>query len=159
MAVYTASGAKLSIGSSVAPATLNRAGYETDSSYVEVGEIEDMGEFGDEASSVTFAAIGDGRVRKSKGARDAGTMELVIGFDSQDTGQASLRDAEATTFNYNFKVELADAPNATQTNSIFYFRGLVMSQRIAIGTNDNIMRMNVTVGVNTPLVEVAPEAV
>ena len=156
MTVQTTSGAKFYIGSSVAPGTLNQAGYEADSSYVLVGEIEDLGELGDEASAVTFAAIGDGRIRKAKGARDAGTMELVIGADPLDTGQDALRDAEETIFNYNFKVEIPDAPDATYSNGFRYFRGLVMSQREAYGTNDNIMRMNVTIGVNTPVVRVDP---
>lgn len=156
MAVQTTSGAKFYIGSSVAPATLDQAGYELDSSYVLVGEIEDLGELGDESSAVTFAAIGDGRIRKAKGARDAGQMDLVIGSDPLDAGQEALRDAEETNFNYNFKVEVPNAPDATYSNGFRYFRGLVMSQREAYGTNDNIMRMNVSIGVNTPVVYVDP---
>ena len=159
MTVQTTSGAKFYIGSSAAPATLDQAGYETDSSYVLVGEIEDLGELGDESSAVTFAAIGDGRIRKAKGARDAGQMDLVIGVDPLDAGQDALRAAEATNFNYNFKVELPLAPDETYSQGYRYFRGLVMSQREAYGTNDNIMRMNVSIGVNTAVVYVNPTVI
>ena len=159
MGINTTSGAKVWIGSSVRPATLDQAGYEADSSYVLIGMMEDMGELGDEASSVTAAVIGDGRIRKGKGARDSGTMELVLFADPEDLGQDALYDAEATNFDYNFKIELPNAPDETQSNGMRYFRGLVMSAREGYGTNDNYMRLNVSIGVNTPVVRVKPAVI
>ncbi|EPM82047.1 hypothetical protein A260_28286, partial [Pseudomonas syringae pv. actinidiae ICMP 19068] len=58
--------------------------------YVDVGEIEDLGEFGDTFSSVTFTSLKDGRVRKYKGTADAGDMTLTVGLDNGDAGQKAV---------------------------------------------------------------------
>jgi hypothetical protein len=150
MTVKTASGSKFYIGTTAAASNLSQ--YESDT-YVEVGEVEDMGQFGDTSSSVTFAAIGDGRIRKSKGARDAGTLPLVVGRDPADTGQAALEAAEATNFDYNFKVVHADAINEMWSDTVEYFRGLVMSKTTNVGTNDNIVRKTFNIGINTAILD------
>lgn len=158
MTVRTTSGAQFWIGTTMVPAQFDQESFELDS-YTLVGEIEDLGELGDESSAVTFAAIGDGRIRKAKGARDAGTMDLVIGADPLDDGQDALVAAEGTNFDYNFKIEVPDAPNETYSPGMRYFRGLVMSSREAFGTNDNIMRLNVSIGVNTAVLKVSPAVI
>lgn len=150
MTINTASGSKLYIGTTAAASTLSQ--FEADT-YILVGEVENLGEFGDQSSEVTFAAIGDGRVRRSKGARDAGTMSVVVGRDPNDVGQAAMEAAEATNFNYNFKVVHADAVSEEWTDTIEYFRGLVMSKRTNVGTNDNVVRRTFNVGINTAIVE------
>ena len=57
-----------------------------------------------------------------------------------DAGQRQLIAAEATNDNYAFKIELPDGPPTPGTNTFQYFRGLVMSKELRLGTNDNIMR-------------------
>ena len=52
-----------------------------------------VGEFGDQSNDVTFAAIGDSRVRHAKGARDAGTLSLTCAHDPLDAGQAAMEAA------------------------------------------------------------------
>jgi len=42
---------------------------------------------------------------------------------------------------------------ATGTAEIQYFRGLVMSKGLRLGTNDNIMRRVFNIGVNTAITE------
>lgn len=147
MPVNTAAGATLSIGTKT-PAT-DAASYEADT-FVEVGEIENLGEFGDQVSAATFTALADRRVRKLKGTYDAGDLALVIGFDSDDAGQTALNDAlkDSGSEDYNFKVELEDG-------DIFYFAGKVMSRRIATGGADDIVKANVSIAINTEVVEVA----
>jgi hypothetical protein len=51
--------------------------------------VESVGEYGDQSNAVNFEALGDGRVRHSKGARDAGTLAIVCGHDPTDVGQAA----------------------------------------------------------------------
>jgi hypothetical protein len=150
MTINTASGSKVYIGTTASASTLTQ--FEADT-YILVGEVENLGEFGDQSSEVTFAAIGDGRVRRSKGARDAGTMSVVVGRDPNDAGQAAMEAAEATNFNYNFKVVHADAINENWSDTIEYFRGLVMSKRTNVGTNDNVVRRTFNVGINTAIIE------
>ncbi|MCX8282481.1 phage tail tube protein [Phyllobacterium sp. 0TCS1.6C] len=157
MAITTATGAKYFIGGTTA------IDYTTDATaiadfealtWVEVKEVEDGGEFGDESSDVTFQSLGDGRVRHLKGARDAGTIALVVGDDPLDPGQIAMRAAEKTKFQYNFKVEYEDAPSAQYENSVDYFRGLVMSGRKNVGTGDNVLRRTFNIGISTEILTV-----
>lgn len=149
--IKTASGTKISI-SSVSVASSIDTNPEFDAlTWIEIGLVENAGEFGDESAAVTGAALGDGRIRKAKGARDAGTESIVCFHDPQDAGQLAAIAAEATSVNYGFKVEVPDAPTTNWSNTIYYYRGLVMSQRLNVGTNDNIMRRTFNVGVNSPV--------
>lgn len=148
--VITASGSRMYIGGNAATSDLDTlAEFEAITVWTEIGLIESMGEFGDEANEVTFAALGDARIRKSKGARDAGTMEVVVGHDPLDTGQLAVELAEQTNNNYPFKVTIPDAPSDAYQDSVYYFRGLVMSRRLNVGTNDNIVRKTYNVAVNS----------
>jgi hypothetical protein len=157
MTITTATGAKYYIGGTTA------IDYTTDAgaiaafealTWVEIKEVEDGGEFGDESADVTFQSLGDGRVRHLKGARDAGTIALVVGDDPLDPGQIAVRAAEKTKFQYNIKVEYEDAPSALYENSVDYFRGLVMSARKNVGTGDNVLRRTFSIGISTKILTV-----
>lgn len=152
--IQTTSGARFFISnSSITSSVDTLAEFEATSQWIEVGLIEDLGEIGDESSAVTGAAIGDGRIRKAKGARDAGTMSIVCFHDPIDTGQLAVITAEGTNNNYGFKIILPDSPSGAYSDTIQYFRGLVMSKRLRLGTNDNIMRRVFMVGVNSQVYE------
>lgn len=160
MAITTATGAKYFIGGTTAIDYTTDAGAIEDFealTWVEIKEVEDGGEIGDESADVTFQSLSDSRVRHLKGARDAGTLALVVGDDPLDLGQQALRAAEKTKFLYNFKVEYEDAPDASYSNSVDYFRGLVMSARKNIGTGDNVLRRTFNIGINTEILTVEPD--
>lgn len=152
--IVTANGTRYYIGPASGASTNydTLAEFEAVTVWTEVGLIENLGEFGDEASAVTGAALGDGRIRKAKGARDAGTKSVVVFHDPTDAGQAAMETAEATNDNYVFKVVLPDGP-AGYSDTIQYYRGLVMSRRLNVGTNDNILRVTFNVGVNSEIFE------
>lgn len=149
----TAAGCRFFIGPKGAPANL--AAYEA-LTWTEVGEIEDLGEFGDTFSSVTFTSLADGRVRKYKGTADAGDMTLTLGFDSGDAGQQAIATAhkDRGKGDYPIKIALNDAPAAGDPTT-FYFRGKVMDNKVAPGNADNVVRRNVTIGINSDILEVA----
>ena len=92
---------------------------------------------------INFSNIGDGYVRKLKGTIDSGKVELVTARDKSDAGQTALRAAAATWNNYNFKVELNDAPvgsSGTGTPTTFYFSGPVLSAKLTLGTADDVVK-------------------
>lgn len=146
MSVNTAAGSRFSIGTTT-PAT-DEAAYEADT-WVEVGEIENLGEFGDQVSAATFTALANRRVRKFKGTYDAGDMELVLGLDTGDEGQTALNEAlkDGKSHDYNFKVELEDG-------DIFYFSGKVMSRRITPGSAEDVVKANVSIAINSAVLEI-----
>jgi hypothetical protein len=158
MAISTTGGSGLYIGGTTAidftTDTAALDAFEAITGWVKVGEIEDLGEIGDSSADVTFSALGDNRVRHLKGARDAGTMTVVTGADPADVGQQALRAAEKTKFNYNFKIVYEDAPDEGSTDSVDYFRALVISARKNNGTADNVARRTFALGINSPVITV-----
>lgn len=153
----TAAGCRLSLGAKTGANT--EADYKKDT-YVEIGEIEDLGEFGDTFSSVTFTSLRDGRVRKYKGTADAGDLTMTVGLDNGDAGQKALKTAhkDRSKGDYNIKVTLNDG-DATATPVVlpttFYFRVKVMNNTVAPGAADNVVRRNVTMGINSDIIEIA----
>src|SRR5690349_44957 len=110
MAITTASGSKVYIGPTRTSATDTLAEFKALTPWVLIGEVESLGEFGDQANDISFSAVGDARVRHLKGARDAGTLALTCGRDPLDAGQVALRAAQKTKYEYAFKIVAADAP-------------------------------------------------
>jgi hypothetical protein len=133
--------------------------FEGITDWVEVEEVEDYGELGDTAEEITFTAVGNRRVRKVKGPKNAGTQAIVVGRDPLDDGQEVFLAAEGTDFNYAIKHELADARTPTHTDSVLYYAGLVMSKPINLGNVSNVVRRTFNVGINTAVFEVKSELV
>lgn len=159
--VYTASGTKYYIGPAAAKTVDTLAEFialDTGGAFKEIGLVEDGGEYGDSAALITFAALGDARIRASKGARDAGELPLIVGDDPTDEGQIALVAAEATNLNYAFKVVSPNRLNPTGTDEIEYFRVLVSGKRKRVGTNDNIVRRTFTAKINSAIYSQAPTA-
>ena len=159
MAVNTASGWVIAIGPAAVDSVDTIAEFEALTPYVDIGEVETLGEFGDESADVTFAALNDARVRHLKGARDAGNLALTVGRDPLDLGQVALKAAEKTNFNYAFRVTALDAPSGDYTNSVAYFRGMVRSARDNVGENDNVVRTTFNIGISSEIYEELSEEI
>jgi len=152
----TAAGCRLAIGGKTGADSETE--YKADT-YVQVGEIEDLGEFGDTFSAVNFTALSDGRVRKYKGTADAGNMTLTVGLDSGDAGQKAVAVAhkDRSKGNYNVKVTLNDGDPDAPTPILpttFYFGVKVMNNTVAPGAADNVVRRNMTFAMNTDINEI-----
>lgn len=160
--VGTASGTRLYIGTTAIPANINDlsdaqalAEFTADS-YIEVGEVEDLGEYGDQSEDVTFASLADSRTRHFKGTRDAGTAAITVGYDITDEGQIALVAAEAQPLDYNFKIVNNDKLTLGGEGSVDYFYGKVMSKRKNVGNVNNVVRGNYAVGINSRIVTQEP---
>ncbi len=151
MTISAASGSTISLGTTTAAENLSQ--FLTDS-YTDVGEVEDLGEFGDEAELVTFASLSNSRMQKLKGVRDAGNMALVCGADDSDAGQDALVVAEASPLDFNIKVVLNDALTISGTPSEHYFRAKVMSKRTGVGAANNVVRRTFTLAINSEIISV-----
>jgi hypothetical protein len=158
MTVNAAAGTKVFIGTTAIPPNMSDlddpsalAIFQADS-YIEVGEVEDAGEYGDEASDVTFESLSDGRTRHLKGTKDAGVMPLVVGDDPEDEGQIALVAAELSPLDFNFKVVLNNALSLGGTGQVDYFYGKVMSKRQVVGTVNNVVRKRFGIGINSRIV-------
>lgn len=150
MAVKTAAGTKVFIGPKGTYA--NIAAYEAIATWVEVGEVESIGDFGDTVGAATFTALGNRRVRKFKTTYDAGTMTITVGDDSTNAGQEDLEDALYDDGDYPFKIVYNDQITAVTGNgTTLYFQGKVMSGTRSVGDVENIIRRSYDVGINTEI--------
>lgn len=162
MAVNTAAGSTFSIGpQGTYASTVDWSKSESDIIdafealvWTEVGEVEDLGEFGDEASEITFAALANRRVQKFKGTFDAGTVTVQAGSDPADAGQLAMIAAFASDLDFPFRVTLNDQLTLNGDPTTLYFGGKVMSKRRNVGNVENIVRQNFPVGINTEIIEV-----
>ena len=116
----------------------------------EIGLVTNFGEFGRVFTNVPFQSIGEGRTYKLKGGYDDGQLQLTIGQDLSDTGQAALKAyAEASDQNtYPFKLTLVGADASYDT---IYFGAKVMSFRTTLGGLNEVIRAMVTLEINTTI--------
>ena len=94
--------------------------------------------------------------RKAKGVRDAGNLALTVARDPSDAGQGALIAAEGTNNKFAFKVTYPDRVTPTGTDSIDYFRALVMSKRNNVGNADNVIRRSFELGIDSAIISVDP---
>lgn len=152
--IYATAGASIAIGQVLdAKTTAFVLGDFAAISWTDIGWAENLGAFGDKANEITFDSIDKQRTQKLKGTRNAGAMACVFGIDYEDDGQAALRAAEATSFNYAFKVTFNDAPSGG-TPSERYFIALVMSAEEALDTANSVMKLNASLSINSNIVSV-----
>jgi hypothetical protein len=124
--------------------------------YSEVGEVEEVPQFGDVATVIRASVLNDARVKKAVGTKDGQEMTIPYLFDPADTGQADLRDAGVSDTEYAFKVELDDAGSGSPSNpTTFYWRGKLYGEPVVIGTADNFVRMQAMVTNTTTALYVA----
>lgn len=160
----TTAGGKFYIGGVKEPSSTDfvLADFESVSpaiSWTEVDGLINLGSFGDAAEVVTTQLINRGRDFKQKGTRNAGTMTLQFALMKGDAGQAAVLAAELTEGNYAIKVEINDKAaspaSPAPTNSLRYFSGLIAQAREVYDTANSIMRLDVTVEINSNIVKKA----
>ena len=152
---YGASGTKVYIAPSVTSEPADATAYGA-LTWTEIGDVESVGQYGDEAQVLTASTLQDARVFKAKGPRDAGSLSLTVLDRPDDTGQIALIAAEATSFSYPFKVVLPNRITTGGTDQIEYFIGLVTSKRLDVGDSGNIVKRAFSVAINSKVTEVAP---
>lgn len=152
--IKTGTGVTLAIGTTAA--ATNQAQFEADT-YTEVGDVEEIQEFGDARNPVTFAALADGRVRKARGTADAGDVTIIYAHQTGDGGQDAIKTAFEVTSQaadeFNFRIQLNDSEGVSPTT--FYFRAKVMSRRVQAITNDGVIRVAAMLSINSAVIEVA----
>lgn len=154
MSVNTGAGTRLSIGAVLTadlPADATDAlAIFTAGTFVEVGEVETIGDYGDEDSDVTFTPLAAARVKHLKGASDAGTVSITVGLDAGDAGQIAMAAAKKnrSRYDYPFKVEYPDG-------EIDYFVGKVMADRKTNIANSDVVRRTYNIGINSEVFEVS----
>lgn len=136
MSHQTASGVTLGISSS-APATHDVAGFDA-LTFINVGEVTNVGEFGKEFAAVTHNPLGSRGTKKGKGSYNNGTLNPSLALDPDDAGQQLMETALNSDADYYFAVTLQDG-------TVFYLVGLVMAFKPNIGGVDDVVTATTTI--------------
>src|ERR1700739_4893452 len=106
MPINTSSGSKVYIGQD----NVVHPNPQTDSDYVLIGLIANMGEFGRVFGLITFDDLESRSTLKFKGQINDGKLSLDLGRAPDDAGQTIVKTtALASDHDFNFKVTLNDA--------------------------------------------------
>lgn len=107
-----------------APATYDAAGYAA-LTWVAVGEIRDIPEFGKRRNSISFVPL-NGNVQKYGGVTDNGKINIPFLLNTDDAGQIILKSGQSSNAPISVRV-------TTQNGDVYYFRALVLSFLVNIG--------------------------
>ncbi|HEV7253879.1 MAG TPA: hypothetical protein VGN97_12405 [Mesorhizobium sp.] len=127
--------------------------------WTEVKNVGMVGDRGTQTNTVSYDELGTDVTQKGKGISNAGDPDIECARNPTDPGQIAMRAAAATKFNYAFKIEDADAPDANSTNSIYYNRGLVTGPRRPGGRNEDFILEIFTLGLVQKEIVVNPTAI
>jgi hypothetical protein len=162
MAYSAYSGDKLYIatGATANSAPANAAAYAA-LTWLEVKGVMQLGEYGDSAQIIPFKTLGNPRVNKLIGTRDAGNKTVSLATDPLDAGQLALEAASKTNFTYNFKREFLDAADANDTNGVSYFGAKVAGGKYSATSEggDAVRSREFTLAITTALTDIASVAV
>ena len=145
MAIGTSEGSTVFIGPVSTATTLSALKALT---FVEIGNVESIGEFGPQAQDVSFTPLKGPSVQHLKGAIDNGMLPVIYAADPLDPGQIALSAAAGTKFEYAFKVVLNDEADANDTPTTFYGRGPVFGKRINVGGANDVRKRTSNIGLN-----------
>ena len=118
-----------------------------------------LGEFGPSAALITWEGLDDDYVTKAKGIRNAGAVQIQVAWNPLDLGQQALIAAEGTKFTYAFKTTAADAADANDTDSLWYFKALVMTAVVARTGPNNVMTLTCNCEISGPILALLSETV
>ena len=151
-------GRKFSICTAPQSSELTQLEYEA-LAYVEAANVVNIGETGNNENVVSQDYHGTRVTQKSKGIINAGDPTVELGYTPTDQGYQELLAATGTDFFYATKMEMNDAPNALNTNTIKYNRGLVLGPTHSNGAVEDWDNRVFTLGLVQEQIEVAPELI
>jgi hypothetical protein len=138
MSFQTAAGASLAVTLSH-PATYDAAGYgAVGMVYTVVGEVTNIGEFGQEYAVVTHNPLASRGTKKAKGSYNNGTLNPTVALDPDDAGQGLMEDLLAIDEAGTFRVTLQDG-------TIYYMEGIVTTFRPSVGEVDSVVTATTTI--------------
>lgn len=133
------------------PATIDAAGFEA-LTFVDIGEVTDMPEYGPDVTVVTHEPLATGVTEKYKGFINYGSLSVGLGKDSADAGQVILKAAvDGTTKNdiHSFRTTFPDG-------TVHYYYGGVFSYTTNPGSANSIVASTAKIEINSTVVEVLP---
>jgi len=148
MLVYVASAA-------VTTEPANAAAYAA-LTWTQIGNVRSFSAFGDTQNIINAPVVGDSRVRKVAGSRDAGNVTLTLYPDEGDAGQLALIAAALTSSTYPIRIDYPAASKLTVGGTVAkrYFVAIVAGGKETPGGNEDIVTVEYTLAVTTKVTNV-----
>lgn len=126
--------------------------------WVQIKGVGNHGETGSSTNILNYDTWDTDVIQKSKGMTNAGDPEIELARNPSDAGQDALRAAALTNFNYAFKIERNDKPDANVNSkpTTVYNRGLVTGPRTPNGRNEDFDLEVYTLGLQQRQIVVDP---
>lgn len=153
----TLAGRKVYICSTPQPSALNQAQYEA-LTWIEVGDVGNVGQMGTDTNIVNYPTLAGDVQGKHKGIKNAGDPVIECARSATDVGQVALRAAGLTDYIYAVKIENADKPSDSYTNTVHYNRGIVTGPVRPGGRNEDFILEVFTIGLVQREIVVNPTA-
>lgn len=140
--IQSLSGAVLSLTASL-PDSYDQYGYTAENlGFTAVGEVESFGKYGATANVSTFTATSNAVTTKIKGARDYGTMNVMLGNLPVDAGQDVVEAAIESTNRYSMRVTYPLARGGIECD-VHYLDVLVSKREWIDGAADDVRKIAV----------------
>lgn len=153
--MFATAGSKFEIGPEMAfgGTDLTAAAFAS-TGWTEIGGTTDLGSgIGDTSAPITSNRVGEKRVRKMKGSRNAGQMTVVYDVDSADAGQIALIAAERSDKSYAFRLTLNDAPTGGKPSQRLFI-AYVMTVAENFGQSDSVVQSSAQLEIDSNVVRV-----
>ena len=122
--------------------------------WIEVGMVESIGEFGPEGQIGTFTPLGTGVACKFRGTTDNGEVPISIAKTTTDTGLLALIAKQGDPVESAFKVELSETGTGVGAKAQRYvFLGLVRSAKVSVGSGDEVVKLSCMIPITGALIE------
>lgn len=154
---YATSGTKAYIAPAATTEPANAAAYAA-LTWTEIGNIASYAAFGDTVNIINAPVVGDSRVRKATGSRDAGNMTLRVYPDDSDAGQAAVIAGSATGSTYPIRIDFPNASKVTQPGGTVakrYFMAIIAGGQETPGGNEDIITAEYTFALTSKITPVA----
>ncbi|KAA0592946.1 hypothetical protein J2848_005698 [Azospirillum lipoferum] len=122
--------------------------------WVKVGNLLDVGEFGAQYQEVTYTTIDEAIVHRLKGALDNGTFSLTVARNPDDAGQGDVLEGLDSYENVNVKVELNDKPAGVGAKPTrFCYPAKIFSYKNQFGDANQVVKAVINVGIDGFIIE------
>ena len=142
--VQTTAGAKLAMSPNL-PATLDLAGFQAVTGFVDISEVTNYGNLTRSFASVNHSAVDRRMVQTLKGTMEANEQTIELGRIKTDEGQMLLDgycDGVNVDKHATFRITLKD-------DTVYYFCALVKSLDTILGEANTITGYSAVLAINT----------
>jgi len=140
---YTSAGSTLSVSTDVPEeATLDNFDLLL---YTKIGDVSDIGDFGEEKEILSYYEMRSNRQKKSVGKTSFGNMTFTMANIRDDNGQTVLQDIFRNGTEASFEVSVREP-------HFYYFTGIVTNYSVNIGGPDQIVSASITLELTSDVI-------